>query len=238
MHETALAATNMTDHTVSGLSAALAEAVEPVVVDQLRVMVIGDSTAYGVAAGVAGSGQPVSVLWAGRLACPLADATEIELLHSPKDTAECPGIADWAAEAADFAPDVILAVSSIAEPTNHRYADSDAWRAPGDPEYATAHDDWLAELTAIAGEARIVVATAPHAARDTAPWVDGADVDRWNAQIHEWEAAGRVEVLDYAGMLAAAEAAAGHSLRPDGAHVDDATVALLGGQIATALADR
>jgi peptidoglycan/LPS O-acetylase OafA/YrhL len=238
MHETALASTNMTDHTASGLSAALAEAVEPVVVDQMRVMVIGDSTAYGVAAGVAGSGQPISVLWAGRLACPLADATEIELLHSPKTTAECPGIADWAAEAADFAPHVILAVSSIAEPTNHRYAGSSAWRGPGDPEYIAAHDQWLAELTAIAGGARVVVATAPHAAGDTAAWVDPADVDRWNAQIDGWDAAGRVEVLDYAGMLAAAEAAAGHSLRPDGAHLDDATVALLGGQIATALAGR
>ena len=76
-----------------------------------RALVIGDSTSYGVAKGLADSTiAPFEVEWAGRRNCPIARMEAIRWLTGDQfSMADCPSVAAlWPREIADFRPDVIV----------------------------------------------------------------------------------------------------------------------------------
>ena len=207
----------------------------------LRVLVIGDSTSYGVATGLAASAEHLVVLWAGKRNCALIPLDASTLVDQQTSAAGCPTVHDgWPAVVASFRPDVIVAVTSLPEEAEQRYVGDPQWYAPGSDRYVAEHDAGMRDLVALAAStgAVIEVATAP-ANPSTGPggWTAAAGIDAWNAQIQSWDVQSPVvETIGYGALIEAAEAAAGHSLRPDGVHLDDASVtAIVGGWFAPLL---
>ena len=229
---------------VSGLVAPLqaAAAGGTVAADtNLRVMVIGDSTSYGVARGLADSGQPLDVLWAGRRNCPLIPMESIVLIGQEYSMTDCPNVhSGWPEALASFHPDVVLAVDSLPEESLQRYAGDSTWYAPGDQGFIDAHNAGLGDLLDLLAPTGAVleIADAPFNAPDApAAWTTDEHISAWNGQLVSWDAQWSVvEGIQYAGLIHDAEVAAGHTLRPDGAHLDDASVTrIIGGQFAPLL---
>ncbi|MCU1399487.1 MAG: Lipopolysaccharide modification acyltransferase [Acidimicrobiales bacterium] len=207
----------------------------------LNVMVIGDSTSYGVATGLAGSAEDVRVLWAGRRNCALVPLDASTLLGSETSAADCPGVhSGWPEAIASFHPDVVLAVDSLPEEARQRYPGNTEWSEPGDGGYVAAHDAAMRDLIALVAPTGAVVEVAsapPNPSGGQNGWTTDDGIAAWNAQIARWDRQwGPVQTIDYGALVANAEAAAGHSLRPDGAHLDDGSVqTIVGGSLAPLL---
>jgi peptidoglycan/LPS O-acetylase OafA/YrhL len=249
--EASVSSTDLTVVTVAQVDAALASKLAGLRPTQasaprpgsqkLRVMVIGDSTSYGVARGLADSGQPVDVLWAGKRNCPLIPMEAITLIGKEYSMAGCPTVQKgWPEALASFRPDVVLAVDSLPEESLQRYAGDSTWYAPGDQEFIDQHNAGMHDLLALLAPTGAVleIADAPFNAPDApAEWSTDEHISAWNGQLVSWDAQWSVvEGIGYAGLIKRAEVAAGHTLRPDGAHLDDASVGeIIGGQFAPLL---
>lgn len=240
--EATISTTGLLRHPADGIDraflASLVAPPAPTTASALRVLVVGDSTSYGVATGLAGSSEHLAVLWAGKRNCGLipVEATTLVDVHTP--SAGCPTARDgWPAAVASFRPDVVLAVASLPEEAPQQYPGDLAWYAPGSTRYTAEHDAGMLELVALAATtgAVVEVTSAPNNPLTGARgWTSQAGIDAWNAQILSWDAQSTVvQTIDYAGLVASAETAAGHSMRPDGVHLDDASVAsIIGGSFA------
>jgi hypothetical protein len=242
--EASVSTTNLSRHDVDAIDPAFVSALvapPPSSSAALRVLVIGDSTSYGVATGLAGSAEHLAVLWAGKRNCALIPLDASTLIDQQTPADGCPTVRDgWPAVIASFRPDVIVAVASLPEEADQRYAGDPQWYAPGGDRYVAEHDAGMRDLVALAAStgAVIEVATAPaNASTGHGGWTTAAGIDAWNAQVQSWDVQSPVvETIGYAALIEAAEAAAGHSLRPDGAHLDDASVtAIVGGSFAPLL---
>ena len=198
---------------------------------RLKVMVIGDSTSYGFAQALARSTtEPFDVLWSGKRNCPIARMDSIRWSAGNEfSMLDCPSISSvWPEQISTFRPDVIMVVDGLAEQSQQRYAGDDTWYEAGDPTYSRVHDaDFrgLLDLAASVG-AVVVVADQPHDAPDTvAHWATVPRIDAWNAQLATWDRQwAPVTVLPYGKAVESAEMSAGHSLRPDGLHLDEPSV--------------
>ena len=188
---------------------------------RVRVLLIGDSSSYGVALDLDRiAGERLEVMWAGLENCPLAPVVEIRWWQGAQWTLDdcLKTQAGWPALIAKFKPQVVVAVESLPEHSEQRYAGDDRWYVAGDQRFIDEHD---------AAIQRIVDATAPF--KSSILVVDSAGteerVTRWNDYIATWPSRfERVSLVAIGDWILAAEAAAGHSLRPDGIHLDDATL--------------
>ena len=205
------------------------------------VMVVGDSTSYGIAEGLhLAAPDRFRVLWAGGANCPLVPVSRIRWWDGNEfGTDACPTVDTWTGLASGFEPDAILVVSSFAEQTELRLPGTATWSVVGDPALAVAHDAWFDDLRALARRSGAVVVVA-----DSPPFADGsfagspmADPERiaaWNAQLDAWAARhDDVAVLPWASLLAELEA--DRVVRTDGVHLDHDDRELAGAAVADAL---
>jgi hypothetical protein len=168
----------------------------------------------------------------------------IFLVGAEYSMTECPNVHHgWPESLSSFHPDVVLAVDSLPEESPQRYAGDPAWHAPGDPQFIAAHNAGLRDLLDLLAPtgALLITADAPANAPDArTKWTTDAQIAAWNGQLVSWDAQWSVvEGIGYAGLIHDAETAAGHTLRPDGAHLDDASVAtIIGGQFAPLFVQR
>ena len=208
----------------------------------IKVMVIGDSTSYGIAQGLAGStAARFDVLWAGKRNCPLARMESIRWLTGDEfSMADCPSVDSvWPEQIESFQPTVVLVVDGLPEQSLQRYAGDPEWHEAGDARFGAIHDaDFraLLDLASTVG-AVIVLAGQPHNADGAVAWATTARIDAWNAQLATWDSQWQpVAAWPYGQAVEAAEAAAGHSLRPDGLHLgEDSVDAIVGGILAPQL---
>lgn len=190
-------------------------------IGRVRVLLIGDSSSYGVALDLDRlAGDRLELMWAGLENCPLAPVVEIRWWQGAQWTLDdcLETQAGWPALIAKFQPQVVVAVESLPEHSEQRYAGDDTWYVPGDQRFIDEHDaamQRIVEATAPFGSAILVVDSAGDDERITA----------WNDYIATWPARfDRVSIVAIGDWILAAEAAAGRSLRPDGIHLDDATL--------------
>jgi peptidoglycan/LPS O-acetylase OafA/YrhL len=190
-----------------------------------KVMLIGDSTSYGVAVELdAMAGDRLEVLWAGRRNCPIAPVTELRWFEGAQWTMEdCLATqATWPQLAAEFQPDVLLIVTSLPEHSDQRYAGDDTWYGAGDPRFTEVHDSAMESILAMVRPYDTITLVADSA---YSPSSSNTRVDAWNSLIASWAARWpSVRVVGLAAAVEAAEAAAGGSLRPDNIHLDDPTL--------------
>ena len=117
----------------------------------LRVLVVGDSTAFALAEGFSrASAGVLEVVSAGAIRCPLVHATFT--LGGPglaSSTDHCLDFQqDWPGLIQTYDIDVVFAVASLAEQWDQKYAGDDRWHSPGSPKYNAFHDE---EMVAMAG---------------------------------------------------------------------------------------
>jgi hypothetical protein len=141
---------------------------------------------------------------------------------------DCPSVHHrWPEVVASFRPDIVVAVASLPEMSEQRYEDASGWFVPGDPDYVAVHDTGMEELQVLLapwGALTVVTSPAPlrpGGAFSGGPLAEPERVGGWREQVYRWDAQWRsVGVLDWAALIAEAEAVAGDALRPDGVHVE------------------
>jgi len=202
--------------------------------DRLRVLVIGDSTSYELAMALDAAGRDrMEVAWAGRSNCTIAPVDRLRWWKgSEHDGGVCPSTGrGWPEAAAALRPDVVVAAASLPALSEQRYAPVGPWTMPGEPAYVDAHDRAMADLQELAARygAVTVLATIP-------PLLPGEGLNgelgaperlaAWMSQLQRWDTGWRsVGIVDWAAIALQAEAEAGHDLRIDAVHFDDAAVA-------------
>jgi hypothetical protein len=191
-------------------------------IERTKVMVIGDSASYGVAIELDHlAGDQLDVLWAGHHNCPLVPAVRIMVEGVEFPTDDCLKMQQqWPSVISQ--PDVLV-----------------RWcRRPSTPTSATAAHTWYhigdararctRMMSSLLADVQPNGTTVLMANSSYSPSSARERVDAWNAQLAEWaERWAEVEMVDIAGPIADAEAAAGQSLRPDALHLDDATLQMI-----------
>ncbi|MGA0878468.1 MAG: acyltransferase family protein [Ilumatobacteraceae bacterium] len=193
-----------------------------------RVMVIGDSSSFGISAAIdAVAGDRFNVVWAGGQNCPLVDVEQVRWWDGAEFTMDyCPTLdGEWRDLLDSFRPDRVLVVVTVPEQAEQRYAGDPDWHALGDPAYQQVHDAFMAEFMQllIARDIGLSVFNSPRihgGSLSGATFAQDDRVDGWNAMIAAWAARWPViEVIDWAGILARVEPEPG-SLRIDGVHLE------------------
>ena len=225
-------------HRVVGSDAELADVVRGVVDDptstdgaaddNLRVLVIGDSTSLNFARALHdGSDGDLNVLWAGANGCPLA---ELEFTRGSSDSqwaeADCVAWHDKVPPLLDsFEPDVLFVMTGPMELVEHRFAGDPAGRVAGDPVFASARDSALDALLAVVPpDLPVLVADLPPITIGGFSSVEMTSPERLaavNDQIVEWDEQSRqVARFPYRDTLEAAERErpADDKIRLDGTH--------------------
>lgn len=234
--------------------------------DRTRVVVIGDSTSYGVASAIdVAAGDRYDVLWAGGRNCPLVAALEVRWWPDMAfDVSKCPTLeGTWTKVLDDFRPQLLIVVVSVPEQSEQRYvtvednADSDAnddandendgWFAVGEPEFDERHWAVIDSLVGLANDhsTRVVLFDAPSITSGSFAEADFADrrrVRNWNRLIDDFAAKWpEITVFDWADVVVRAETASGGkagSLREDGVHMAADVLALLAGAEIVPFIDR
>lgn len=212
----------------SSLEVAVARVLEPDAMPtgaEPKLMVIGDSTSYLVAVSLSRAADaPFEVLWAGANNCPIVPVDMIKYpLGDAFSVAECPTTdGQWAQSITAFRPDVLLIVSSVPEEIPQRYPGEQTWHSAGDERYKEVHRagfDRIMEMVAKTGTL-VMIADAPPSDGST-EWASEDRIQAWNDQIFEWDQQwAAVSTIDYSALIVEAERNAGHTIRPDGVHVD------------------
>jgi peptidoglycan/LPS O-acetylase OafA/YrhL len=197
--------------------------------ERIRILVVGDSTAYEVAAGLhEAASDRFAVSWSGAQNCPLVHSDQRRWFEGMEpDRRDCPHPAStWPDAIESIRPDVLLGVASLAELGELRFGPGDAWHSPGDEAWVEAHRAGMAALQALLAPYGTVslVATTPPMPDGVGfagyPLGEPARLRAWLDQIERWDEEWRsVGTLDWAGVVERAEAAAGASLRVDGIHL-------------------
>ncbi len=167
------------------------EAIDPRSAPGVNVLVVGDSTSFGVAAAL--SRVPdggLRVLWGGGQNCPFAHPVQVRWWPGAEfDMGHCPSSArGWPELVASFDPDVVLVVASLPAQAEQRYVADGPWIAPGAPEYVSAHETEMASLQQLLAPlgAVTIVANAPvlnEGAFSGSEMATARRRDAWNAQI-------------------------------------------------------
>ncbi len=195
----------------------------------LRVLVLGDSTAYALSEGLSkGSDGAFVVISAGVMRCPVVRA--VAVFNATDTESELDGCLrfdrDWARMVDSYDVDVILNVTSLAEQWDQRYPDDPAWHVPGSVGYDAFHASELADLQRVVSDLGIplLLADAPPLRADL-DGVLGSQAERvaaWNATLTTWDASTGMVVIPYSRFFAAPESDEGYAQRPDGVHVTKA----------------
>jgi hypothetical protein len=192
-----------------------------------RVMVIGDSTSYGISAAINNvAGDQYSVLWAGGRNCPLVEAEKVRWWDGAEfDMTSCPTLLpEWDEAFESFAPSVVVMVYSVPEQAEQKYVDDENWYTIEDPLFVEKHDAAMEELVAACDERGIelLLLNSPEihgGALGGAQFAQLERVSAWNALMQTWLTRWpQIRSVDWASMVVAAEATPG-SLRGDGVHM-------------------
>jgi peptidoglycan/LPS O-acetylase OafA/YrhL len=201
-----------------------------------RVLVIGDSTSYAVARELDVQARDrLDVLWAGQDNCPLAASYQNSWWPGvTARTDQCPSVdSGWPDIIAKFDPSIVIAMDSVPELALQRFDAHDSWHTPGDSAWHTHLDTAIARLEALLAPtgATLYVADAPPiTSGDMAgsPIASRTRIKAWNDVVAQWDAQSPSVVrLGIADGIVTIEREAGHSLRPDGVHLDDEGAARL-----------
>jgi hypothetical protein len=192
-----------------------------------RVMVIGDSTSYGISAAINNiAGDRFSVLWAGGRNCPLVETEKVRWWEGAEfDMTNCPTLyPEWDGAFRSFAPSVVVMVYSVPEQAEQKYVDDENWYTIEDPVFVEKHDAAMEELVAACDELGIelFLLNSPEIHGGALGSAQFAQLDRvvaWNALMQTWLTRWpQIRSVDWASMVAAAESTPG-SLRGDGVHM-------------------
>ena len=192
-----------------------------------RVMVIGDSTSYGISAAINNvAGDQFSVLWAGGRNCPLVEAEKVRWWEGAEfDMTNCPTLyPEWDGAFKSFAPSVVVMVYSVPEQAEQKYVNDENWYTIEDPVFVERHDAAMEELVAACDERGIelLLLNSPEIHGGALGGAQFAQLDRvvaWNALMQTWLTRWpQIRSVDWASMVAAAEPTPG-SLRGDGVHM-------------------
>ncbi|MBU3688462.1 MAG: hypothetical protein B7C54_12070 [Acidimicrobiales bacterium mtb01] len=214
----------------------LASELEPLLVDaiaatpdeRVRVLVIGDSTSFGLAEALdAVAEDQFNVLWAGGRNCPLAAVERVRWWGDVAfDLSACPRAdREWAMIVPDFSPRLVLMVYSVPQQAEQQYEKDGEWFSLGDPEFDRRQREALGLLLESGRSvgAKFAFLTSPRVfggALGAAPFASDARVDAWNeamfSYIGTWP---EISVVDWASFVLAAEGDRPGSLRGDGVHL-------------------
>lgn len=198
--------------------------------DRKRVMVIGDSTSYGVSVAIHDlDGERINVLWAGGQNCPVVQVQAVKWWEGVEfDLQRCPTLdAQWQAAVESFQPDVVVVAVSVPEQAEQKYPGDPEWYAPGSERYIQVHQEFITRFTALLqsrGVTLVVLDSPPihGGALGGAPFAQPDRIAAWNAVIDQWALQWpELVVVDWAVALAAFEPEPG-SLRADGVHLAQA----------------
>jgi hypothetical protein len=192
-----------------------------------RVMVIGDSTSYGISAAINNvAGDQYSVLWAGGRNCPLVEAEKVRWWDGAEfDMTNCPTLhPEWDDAFNSFAPSVVVMVYSVPEQAEQRFVDDENWYTIEDPVFVEKHDAAMEELVAVCDELgiKLMLLNSPEIHGGALGGAQFAQLDRvmaWNTLMQTWLTRWpQINSVDWASMVVAAESTPG-SLRGDGVHM-------------------
>jgi hypothetical protein len=192
-----------------------------------RVMVIGDSTSYGISAAINNvAGDQYSVLWAGGRNCPLVEAEKVRWWDGAEfDMTNCPTLhPEWDEAFNSFAPSVVVMVYSVPEQAEQKFVDDENWYTIEDPLFVEKHDAAMEELVAACDERGIelLLLNSPEihgGALGGAQFAQPERVSAWNALMQTWlNRWPQIRSVDWVSMVVAAESTPG-SLRGDGVHM-------------------
>jgi len=195
--------------------------------NRTHVMVIGDSTSFGISAAINNvAGDRYSILWAGGRNCPMVEAEKVRWWDGAEfDMTNCPTLhPEWDKAFETFAPSVLVMVYSVPEQTEQKYVGDEAWYTIVDPEFVARHDVAMQELVEACDERGIdlLLLNSPEihgGALSGAQFAQPERVSAWNALMQTWlTKLPQIHSVDWVGIVAAAESAGG-PLRGDGVHM-------------------
>jgi peptidoglycan/LPS O-acetylase OafA/YrhL len=193
----------------------------------LKLLVIGDSTSFGMASALAtAAGDKLHVLWGGGQNCPLVQVAELRWWKGAQwNLDRCPTPRrGWPDLVSSFQPDLVLIIASLPEQSEQRYVAGGPWFTAGDPEFVKVHNEEMLQLQQLLAPSGTLtlVATAPAIVNGAfAGGTLGSPIRiaAWNEQMASWDQQwGSVSTIDWAGAVGAAEAE-GYT-RPDGVHFE------------------
>ena len=214
--------------------------------DRTRVMVIGDSTSFGVATAINSSvGERYSVLWAGGRNCPLVEVARIRWWKDVEfGMANCPTLnGDWKTALDSFSPSIVVAIASMPEQTEQMYLDDPEWYTVSDPKFLAVHD---VAMTQMIGEfdsrgITLMLMNSPEIhgeAFGAAQFAQPERVAAWNTVMQSWVVRGpQIHHVDWAAMVKASEVIPG-DLRGDGVHMQQGDLDKIIGRDFVPLLDR
>jgi peptidoglycan/LPS O-acetylase OafA/YrhL len=203
-----------------------------------RVMVIGDSTSYGISVAIDSlEGDRINVLWAGGQNCPLVEVSAVKWWEGAEfDLERCPTVdAEWLSALQSFRPSVVIVAVSVPEQAEQRYPGDSNWYLPGSVEYERRHDEFVArfmsETTSRDIDVMILDSPPIHGgALGEAPFSSTERIAAWNGVIRRWSAAWpTIDVVPWSDALAAFEPSPGE-LRGDGVHLRQVDLDVLVGR--------
>ena len=197
-------------------------------VDNLsRVMVIGDSTSFGISAAINEvAGDRYSVLWAGGRNCPLVEAEQVRWWEGTEfDMTKCPTMRpEWNEALESFAPSILVMAYSVPEQAEQKYVGDENWYTVADPEFIARHDAAMQELMTACDERgiKVLMLNSPEingGSLGGAPFAQIERVVAWNELMQTWLVKWpQITAVDWARIVTAAESEAG-PLRGDGVHM-------------------
>lgn len=211
-----------------------------------RVMVIGDSTSFGVATAIDDTvGDRYSVLWAGGRNCPLVEVAKVRWWKDTEfDKENCPTLnGDWKTALDSFAPSIVVAIASIPEQAEQMYLGDPKWYTVSDPKFLAVHDVAMTQMMSefdVRG-ITLMLMNSPEVhggALGGAPFSQPERVAAWNAAMQSWAARWpQIHLVDWAGMVTASEVIPG-DLRGDGVHMQQEDLDKIIGRDFVPLLDR
>ena len=197
-------------------------------VDNLsRVMVIGDSTSFGISAAINEvAGDRYSVLWAGGRNCPLVEAEQVRWWEGTEfDMTKCPTMRpEWNEALESFDPSILVMAYSVPEQAEQKYVGDENWYTVADPEFIARHDAAMQELMTACDERgiKVLMLNSPEingGSLGGAPFAQIERVVAWNELMQTWLVKWpQITAVDWARIVTAAESEAG-PLRGDGVHM-------------------
>lgn len=193
-----------------------------------RLMVIGDSSSFGVSAAIdAVAGDQFNVLWAGGQNCPLVEVEMVKWWEGVEfDMGYCPTLnTRWLDLVRTFRPDRVLVVVTVPEQSEQKYPGDPNWYEVSDAIYQQVHDAFMDEfmdLLTINGVDLVMFNSPPirSGSLSGADFAQDERVNGWNQVIQRWTTNWpQITVIDWAAIIERLESEQG-PLRSDGVHLE------------------
>lgn len=179
-------------------------------IEQLRVLVVGDSTSVILAAALyRAAPDHIDVEWIGANGCPVVPVVALRSTTSELwQQVDCPPTTDNLAEPlATFRPDVVVLMVSAGELLHQQYAGDSGDHIAGDNEFTVVHDHFMRTLSALLTDngVPLLIADCPQLLPSGFVKTETASPERiaaWNAQVQRWIGSSpNIGLLPYAGAI-------------------------------------